>query len=321
MDGRKRSRRLLYISIILVLLCTLGCSTKKKNTDRTEKNGTYRIYCTDKAMTELKWEYYTPVSAEVPELAYELMQRISTVPSNELYRKAVTDNVTVTDISFNEDTLVIDFSHEYNNLDRVAEVMLRSATVKTLCQISGVEYVEIYVEGQPLKLKADLEIGRMSDSEFIDNLGSNVNFTQTVDVPVFFAASSGEGLKESIYRIENTGYLSLAELAMYQLVNGPIEGQDDVLATIDDGTKLNSIVVRDGTAYVDLNKAFMKTVKGISAEQTVYSVVNSLTSIPSIKRVRFLIEGETVKSLGTVNMTSSFDFNTDIVLPAEGSDN
>jgi hypothetical protein len=66
----------------------------------------------------------------------------------------------------------------------------------------------------------------------------------------------------------------------------------------------------DGTAYVDLSNDILSDFEpGIQSETlAIYSIVNSLTiSIPSVKRVQFLIQGQEVETLdGHADLTAAF---------------
>lgn len=66
----------------------------------------------------------------------------------------------------------------------------------------------------------------------------------------------------------------------------------------------------DGTAYVDLaNDVLSDFTPGIQSETlAIYSMVNSITSnIPSVKRVKFLIQGQEVETLdGHADLTAAF---------------
>ena len=66
----------------------------------------------------------------------------------------------------------------------------------------------------------------------------------------------------------------------------------------------------DGTAYVDLSNDILSDFEpGIQSETlAIYSIVNSITvNVPSVKRVRFLIQGQEVETLdGHVDLTSAF---------------
>ena len=66
----------------------------------------------------------------------------------------------------------------------------------------------------------------------------------------------------------------------------------------------------DGTAYIDLSNDIVSDfTPGIQSETlAIYSMVNSITSnIPSVKRVKFLIQGQEVETLdGHADLTAAF---------------
>jgi len=82
------------------------------------------------------------------------------------------------------------------------------------------------------------------------------------------------------------------------------------------GTKLLSLSVKDGIAYVNFSEEFRKNHPGGSLGEilTVYSVVNSLTEFPEIKKVQILIGGAFVETLaGHVDLTSPLEKDLSMV--------
>ena len=71
-------------------------------------------------------------------------------------------------------------------------------------------------------------------------------------------------------------------------------------------TKLRSVKMKDGVAYVDFSGDLTKHFVGGSTgeEMLVGSVVNTLTEFPEVKSVQILIDGETVESIaGHMDLT------------------
>lgn len=85
-----------------------------------------------------------------------------------------------------------------------------------------------------------------------------------------------------------------AEIIVNELISGPkVQGLNK---TIPDGTKLKSkIKVDGGVATVDMSKEFKEKHSGGKAEEkmTIFSIVNSLTELKEISKVKFLINGKT----------------------------
>jgi hypothetical protein len=100
---------------------------------------------------------------------------------------------------------------------------------------------------------------------------------------------------------------SLASLIVKELINGPSK-TSGLVKTIPDGTKLvNSVSISSGVATVDLSKEFIVNHPGgkDASAVTIYSVVNSLTELKDISKVKFTIEGKAQS-----DFKDSFKFNS-----------
>lgn len=84
-------------------------------------------------------------------------------------------------------------------------------------------------------------------------------------------------------------------------VNALIAGTDaaDAVSMIPKGTKLRSVQVKDGVAYVDFSRELVKKFGGGSAGEImlVGSIVNTLTEFPEVKAVQILVEGKAVETI------------------------
>lgn len=79
--------------------------------------------------------------------------------------------------------------------------------------------------------------------------------------------------------------------AIFKELATPPDGLKQPLPT---GTTLLSASVMDGVATIDLSPEFKKNFNGGSAGElmTIYSIVNSLTSLSNIQSVQFLLDGK-----------------------------
>ncbi len=84
-----------------------------------------------------------------------------------------------------------------------------------------------------------------------------------------------------------------ARAAMEELIRGPRAGSG-LQPTVPAHARLRSLTVKNGLATVDFDQEMSKDYWGGSwnEEMTVYSIVNTLTSIRGIDKVQILIEGE-----------------------------
>ena len=99
---------------------------------------------------------------------------------------------------------------------------------------------------------------------------------------------------------------------MEQLIAGP--GENDGYATISPDTKLNTIAIKNGICYVSLDTALVDKPVDVTEETLLYSIVNSLTSVPGVNKVQISVNGETDRVLrSNVRLDEAYSFNEEIV--------
>lgn len=82
------------------------------------------------------------------------------------------------------------------------------------------------------------------------------------------------------------------ELILKELIKGPVSDQN--APSIPSGVKINAIIYKEDTIYIDLSKE-LKTEMDFSGNSeilTIYSIVNSLTELKTVKNVKIMIDGE-----------------------------
>lgn len=124
--------------------------------------------------------------------------------------------------------------------------------------------------------------------------------TGTMAVSLFFAAAdTGEFVRET-REIEACGgdIAACIRQTLVELANGPM---GDLSPTIPPTSTVRSIQIQEDTAIVDMGKGLVEGLpKGSSAEMTAaYSIVNTVGyNFPAVKKVKLLIEGHEVTTLG-----------------------
>ncbi len=122
---------------------------------------------------------------------------------------------------------------------------------------------------------------------------------ETEDVVLYFVDENGDLTAEARSLSPRETPALQARALIEALVAGPRTGLEGVLPP---DTVARALHVRpDGTAYVDLNGAFAAGVSGGSEDAllAVRSIVETLTSnVPTIERVKILIEGDEPRALG-----------------------
>lgn len=108
----------------------------------------------------------------------------------------------------------------------------------------------------------------------------------------------------------------LATVIVKELIKGPSKNTE-LKATIPEGTKLRKSVIIEGrVATVDFSKELIENhTGGKDAEKlTIYSVVNSLTGLEGIKKVKFKIDGKTKAEFkGGFKFDAPFPRSTSII--------
>lgn len=107
------------------------------------------------------------------------------------------------------------------------------------------------------------------------------------------------------------------EKAAKKVIEELIKGRDTnpkILRLIPNSKRCMTVKVENDTAYVNLTKKLIKEHPDGANQEilTVYAIVNSLTSIDGIKKVKFTIDGkEKADFKGNIDMRETFvpDFN------------
>lgn len=110
--------------------------------------------------------------------------------------------------------------------------------------------------------------------------------------------------------------LGVARSTLEELLRGEVpRGCDRPLPP---GTEVLGIAIVDGTATVDFSEELRTGFRGGSDNEqlTVYSIVNTLTSLPTIERVQILVEGSTISTLGGHHdISGPLVFDDELVVP------
>ncbi|HER24220.1 MAG TPA: sporulation protein [Candidatus Atribacteria bacterium] len=118
---------------------------------------------------------------------------------------------------------------------------------------------------------------------------------EMAEVNLYFSDSQAMYLQPEKRKISQTS--SLARQVVIELIKGP--ESSDLYPTIPPETQVNEVYIADEIVYVDLSEEIFTNHPGGSSGElmTVYSIVNTLTEIPSIKGVQILVEGNQKDSL------------------------
>ncbi len=135
----------------------------------------------------------------------------------------------------------------------------------------------------------------------------------TETVTFYFADKDAMYLVPETRTVDKKGG-TLEAAVMEELLKGP--QKEGSVPTIPEGTRVLSVTVENGVAYVDFSKEFQTKHPGGSAGEimTIYSVVNTLTGLPGVEKVQFLLEGDKQESiLGHMDTTVPIEPDSKLV--------
>ena len=127
------------------------------------------------------------------------------------------------------------------------------------------------------------------------NNGNNPPIEKTT-LTLYFSDKEALGLVAETREVSK-GNKSIEQLIIEELIKGPVD--KDHLRTVPAESKLLAIKTESGLTSVDFSEEFVSKHWGGSTGElfTVYSIVNSLTELPEIKSIQFLVDGKKVETL------------------------
>ncbi len=109
--------------------------------------------------------------------------------------------------------------------------------------------------------------------------------------------------------------MSEHEVALDVLVNSVPQDKAKMVNMFPKGTKIRSIRVENGIAYVDFSKELTDMPQGSYTEfMLTTSIVNTLTEFPEIKKTQILVEGKKIATLkGHTDLLDPLERNTTLL--------
>lgn len=297
-----------WLVIVSALLC-VACGGDAQP----ESGKVYKIYYVDNDETKTLTREYVSETQDSYNLLEELLGQLGTIPSKFEYKAPLASGFELIGYSIDNGQINMNFDEHYKEMDRVREVLIRAAIVRTVTQIPEISYVSFTVQGEPLKDSNGNAIGTMSADSFIDNAGNEINAYEKVNLHLYFANEDGSGLVEENRRnVVYSSNISLEKLVVEKLIEGPMA--EGAYPTINPETKTVSVTIKDGICYVNLNEDFLNQPYNVGAEVTIYSITNSLVELSNVNKVQISINGETnISYREKVNLSSVFERNLDLL--------
>lgn len=298
----KRAASLALVSVMLMLLCS--CESNEKST---EYSG-YYIYYVEEGNTKLASEKYKAKSTETIPLIEEFIAQLSKDGSGKKER-AISEELSVNGYNLLDGILTVDFGTQYNEMTDAREVLMRAAIVLTLSQIESVDYVAFTVNDEPILRGDGTMVGNMQATDFVDNLGNENNIYSATRFVLYYAGKDGTKLKEYDVIQNYYGDKSKEEYIVEKIIQGP--EKEGYISTLSPDTQLLDVSTTDNICYVNFGDNFLSEQTGVSAELTIYSIVNSLSELNYVHKVQICVNGVSNITYKGVSLENAFIRNLD----------
>lgn len=299
-----------WMCLLLSLLCLLGLVGCGK--EEVDKSRIFQIYYINNLETKVEAHEYIMRSDSPEERLAELVKQLGLIPEKLEYKAPLSMGFQLLEYELKDGKLMLNVDEHYKEMKPSTEVLVRAAIVRTLTQLPEVSFVGITVNGNQLYDNLDMLVGWMSADQFIDNAGNEINTYETVRLKLYFADAEGDGLVAVEKSRRYNSNIALEKLVMEELIKGP--EQEGCYPSINPETKINSIMVKDGICYVNLDSTFLTQIYNVSADVTIFSIVNSLIELSNVNKVQFSINGD---STGVYRekyqLSTVFERNLDLV--------
>lgn len=312
---RKTGKGFLLCILGLCLLALSACGKEE------EPVGTAaEVYYLNREETRIAAETrYLDEGLSQTEQVEALLNELQLAPEDMALKASVGNVFTVESYQIEEGQLNLDVDENYKKLSSTTEVLIRAALVRTLTQVEDVNHVLMLVEGVPLADSAGTAVGPMTADTFIDNVGAEINAYEKVTLRLFFANETGDRLVETNRTVVYNSNISMEKLVVENLISGPdVEGAWPVL---NPAIKLVNVTVKDGTCYVNFDENFQTQTYDVTAEVSIYSIVNSLVELPNVNRVQIAVNGKTdLIYRETFNLENVYERNLELTRSKEDSE-
>lgn len=305
------SKIALALGILLLCLPMLSCNRD----GAVEEQGvnTIDIYYINRDENTIRSETYEIVNDNVTDVIKEVLEQMKRAPKDTKLKASPFSDVAVYSARLEEGKLILNLDAKYKDLAPTTEILVRAAIVKTLTQIDGVKFVSLEVDGAPLIDSTGEVVGLLNSDLFIDNAGGQISNNIQTTLQLYFASEDGTRLIPVQRIVEYNTNISLEKLVAEQLIAGPAAGES-AYPVINPATKVVSVIVKDGTCYLNLDESFLTQVYSVNSEVTIYAIANSMIALNNVNKVQISVNGKTeITYRESMSLTNAFERNLDLV--------
>ena len=296
-------KKILLPILIFSTLLFCACGNKTVSSQSPESISVYRVLREDYQTSGelLRAEKVAVNDGDIVKRAADAMMSDS---KDDKLKSPFPKNVLILNAELNDNLVTVYLNSAYLEASGSEKTILDSCITLTMCSIDNVDYVTICVGSETVeeKLKTDDLL-----------LFNTVTSPQKAQVRLYFPKVYEQILCSEYHSITIDEDNSAERCILDALMKGP--QSNSLRNPFPEGTIVLSVYTQDGVCSVSLTGLSSDTVsltKG-DAELAVYSIVNSLTTLPSVKSVQIQIDGEKVQDLGGFDISRPLNRNESII--------
>ncbi|MBE6022818.1 MAG: hypothetical protein E7231_06245 [Cellulosilyticum sp.] len=298
-----------FLMCVLLIIGCVGCKQ-----DTVTYSNEMQIYFFDSTKNELVGEPLSDdffrIASEQEKVEYiisRLKENKSTLLTSLQMGPTMPIESNTTSINTKDRVVKVDFTNEYDALTPQQKIGMRAAIVYSLTELEFIDGVDFYVEQTPLSTAIGKLVGIVYRSDINKDALAPNPATKSYVLNVYFADQEGKLVKE-VHRIIGSDSTKEEKFVVEELIQGP--KTDELLATVPSDMKVNTIDTLNGVCQVDLSfDPKSKFFKDDEAKTLmIYSIVNSLTELPQVKKVIISIDGqEEVALTPEIDLPNTFE--------------
>lgn len=269
----------------LILICILiftGCASGKENSNHVKL---YYVNPSEDDLVKIDDSRYTVESYNIE----NAVNAIRNVPPGENVKSMLIGKTKMLSVKNNSGIIDVNLSKAFNSLTVDKKLLTKAAIVQALTIIKGIDGVRFFVEGEPeSKKKYDI----YTSSSFMVSSDTEKHERQRSEV-IFYQLDDGK--KRLVRNIQTVSYNDTESIelnTMKELIYGRSIQDSYLKSALPNGTLVYDAKTVEGVCHVKLNNMLANIDSDEKLKLAVYSIVNTLTSIPGIKAVQIYSDNE-----------------------------
>lgn len=287
----------IIIIVFLITLAISGCADKQMRAEAIDLN----VYYADRNNEKIVIEKRT-IKINSNDNKYMMaMKELIKGPKDKKLKVNIHPKTKVLGVEKYNDVAIVNLSKEFVDVNgEIQQIVAIMTVTNTLTQFSEINNVKIMIEGEEYT----------SPSGFMENVFHRFSMddNKTIQkISLYFAGTNADQLVKEMRSVKLAPDEMIEERIIKELIKGPTE--KGIHKIIPVNTRLQDITIDKELAIVNLSESFVKDHWGGSTGElmTIYSIVNSLTELPYIKRVKFLINGKETTVFSHYSFNEAFE--------------